>query len=78
VLRGCPDSGGSHPGDECGHAACDGRRIVPVLAVQLADRGVLRIGARRHDVCNRRQVEVDARGGQLATPSGGHDLELRG
>ena len=54
-----------------------GRRRVAVLALELADRGVRRVGPGRHDVRHGRQIEVDARRAQLSAPSGGPRLERR-
>ena len=50
---------------------------MPVLALELADRGVLRVGARRDDVGDRREVEIDPRLQQLRPHRVGFLLERR-
>ena len=75
VLGARRDSGIGHPGDERGHVAGDGHRIVPVLAIELADRGVLGVRSGRHDIGDRGEVQVDAGVDELATPAGRLALE---
>ena len=77
VLRGRVDAGRLHPVDERRDMARDGRRIVAVLALELTDGRVPGVGAGRHDVGDRGQIEVDAGGAELAAPRRGLVAELR-
>src|ERR1700694_3180423 len=75
VLERNRDPGQVHPSEEGDTVAADGRRVVPVLPLQRADRLVLRVRAGRDHIHHGGVVEVDSRRAKLLTPGGGLALQ---
>ena len=68
------DAGLMHPGEDGDAMGSDGYWIVAILALERADRLVLRIRSGRDDVHNRGIIEVDAGRAKFLRPCGGATL----